>query len=132
MNNEIKCVVALAAHGAWAKALETAMKKRGWLRRNFLNSWTHLKNLLLILPLLFWTSIFLAVAGVKSLERMLDLMPNILQTVIALACPLVATILGIRATQQARHFGGALLSWATVFAGCALFIFALLMLLRPV
>lgn len=108
------------------------MKKHGWRRQNFYNSWTHLKNLLLILPILLWTSIFLAVAGVQSLERMLDVMPNILQSVIALACPLVATILGIRATQQARHFGSALLCWATVFAGCALFIFALLVLLRPV
>jgi hypothetical protein len=55
-------------------------------------------------------------------------MPDAMQILAALGCPLLAVILGVRAAGQARLEDGrrVVACWATVFAGLALFVFAAL------
>ncbi|HEX8476418.1 MAG TPA: hypothetical protein VF666_20640 [Pyrinomonadaceae bacterium] len=88
----------------------------------------HLKFVLLLVPALFWSGIFLALAGVRPLEGIIESMPDALQMLAALGCPLLAVFLGVKAAGQTRVEDGRRIvaCWATVFAGVALFVFAAL------
>ncbi|HEV2704833.1 MAG TPA: hypothetical protein VGV59_02855 [Pyrinomonadaceae bacterium] len=87
---------------------------------------------LLMLPALFWSVVFAAVAGVRPLESAVARVPDAAQMAIALACPLLAVMLGVGALRQ-EVWGDdseARVSRATVAAGVALLVFALLCALR--
>lgn len=92
-----------------------------------------LKIVLLLIPAMFWSGIFLALAGVRSLESVIESTPQAAQGLIALACPLLAVILGVEATSQARREGGArrvVACWATLATGVVLFVCAALVSLK--
>lgn len=92
-----------------------------------------LKIVLLSIPAAFWCGIFLALAGVRPLESIIEGTPETAQALIALGCPLLAVILGVEAAGQARRAGGwrnTVACWATVAAGAALFVFAALISLK--
>ena len=110
------------------------MRKRCWLcsraRRR-----AALKVALLLLPALFWSAVFAALAGARPLERVVERVPDGVQVAIAFVCPLVACALGVAAVGGGGRGGGegesVALGRATVAAGLALLIFAALAALRP-
>jgi hypothetical protein len=87
---------------------------------------------LLMLPALFWSAVFAAVAGVRPLERAVERVPDAAQIAIALACPLLAVMLGVGVLRQEVWGDDSEVraSRVMVAAGVALFIFALLCALR--
>lgn len=91
-----------------------------------------LRVALLALPVLFWSAVFMTVAGLRPLQRIVDALPDTLQAAVALACPLVAVILGAAAVREEGREGGPAHSAGrlTVAAGAALFAFAVLVSLR--
>ena len=103
------------------------VKRRRGFKASLLRSWGQLKFALLLLPALFWIAIFLALAGVRPLEGLLGLVPELLQTAIALVCPLLGAVLGARVGVEARRDRseeGSAWCWAVAAAGAGLFIFA--------
>lgn len=112
--------------------MKQAGHKPGGAGAQHLDVRAQLKFVLLLVPALFWAGIFLALAGVRPLERIIESTPDAAQVLIALGCPLLAVIMGVEAAAQARRAGGrnALACWATVVAGGALFVFAALVTLK--
>ena len=92
-----------------------------------------LRLALLALPVVFWSAVFAVLAGVRPVQRIIAATPDSAQAVVALACPLVAVILGAAALREEGRAGGgrARLGRLTVAAGAALFAFALLASLGP-
>ena len=96
-----------------------------------------LRLALLALPVTFWSAVFAVLAGVRPVQRVVAAIPDALQVLVALVCPLVAVILGAAALRDegragARGGGGAApLGRLTVAAGVALFAFAVLASLGP-
>lgn len=109
------------------------MKKRWWLHTNSFDSWLRVKFILLLLPVVFWSCVFLAVAGVWPVEKMIGVVPDVFQIGVALGCPLMGVVLGVKAAAQLKRQDarGAALSWGAVAAGAVLFAFALVVALRP-
>jgi hypothetical protein len=91
-----------------------------------------LRLALLALPVVFWSCVFAVLAGVRPVQRVVAAVPDSAQVVVALACPLVAVILGVAALRGEGRAGawggggGARLGRLTVAAGAALFAFAVL------
>jgi len=90
-----------------------------------------LRLALLALPVVFWSAVFAVLAGVRPFQRIVAATPDSVQVVVALACPLVAMILGAAALREEGRAGaggrsGARLGRLTVAAGVALFAFAVL------
>lgn len=52
-----------------------------------------LKFMLLALPVVFWSVVFAVVAGVKSMRRVVESIPDAAQVAIALAGPLLVVLL---------------------------------------
>ena len=96
-----------------------------------------LRLALLALPVAFWSAVFAVLAGVRPVQRIVAATPDSAQVVVALACPLVALILGAAALRyeggagKSAGRGGARLGRLTVAAGVALFAFAVLASLGP-
>lgn len=77
-------------------SVEIVMKTRAcahgrWLRRHRVG----LKMGLLLLPVLFWSVVFAALAGVRTLERAIERAPDPAQILIAATFPLLAVIIGL-------------------------------------
>ncbi len=92
-----------------------------------------LKLVLLMLPALFWSAIFMVIAGVGPLERVVERVPDAAQLVIAFVCPSLALMLGVAALRQSERQTGSesrALSLVTIAAGVALFVLALLATLK--
>lgn len=110
-----------------------AMKNQGWLYRRARRR-AALKLGLLMLPALFWTAVFTALAGSHRLERAVEGVPDGVQVLVAVACPLLAVLMGLSAIGGGRRGGGEegrALGRVTVAAGLALLAFAVLAALRP-
>jgi hypothetical protein len=96
-----------------------------------------LRLALLALPVAFWSAVFAVLAGVRPVQRVVAAVPDLAQVVVALACPLVAVILGAAAIKDEGRAGAgrgrseARLGRLTVAAGGALFAFAVLASLGP-
>ncbi|HVF57524.1 MAG TPA: hypothetical protein VM934_15320 [Pyrinomonadaceae bacterium] len=58
---------------------------------------------LLMLPALFWSAIFAALAGVRPLERFTGTMPDAEQVALAAGCLLLALVLGWTTIRQDGH-----------------------------
>ena len=110
------------------------MKNHGDHRRRRYARQLIFKLVLLMLPALFWSIVFAALAGARPLESFLDRMPDAAQIAVAVTCPLLAAILGLstvrqkarRAAHDPEPFGR-----VTVAASLALIAFALMTTLRP-
>ena len=91
-----------------------------------------LRLALLALPVLFWSAVFMTVAGLQPLRRVVEAVPDAVQTAVALACPPLAVAVGAAAVRQERFEvdGGVPPGRLTVAAGAALFAFAVLVSLR--
>jgi hypothetical protein len=89
--------------------------------------------MLLMLPALFWSGVFAALAGVRPLERIIERVPDAAQLFVAVACPLFAAALGANTIGQGEVRRGRrpVLYRFTVAASVGLFIFAVLAALRP-
>jgi hypothetical protein len=87
---------------------------------------------LLMLPALFWSAVFAALAGARPLERVLERVPDAAQLLVAVTCPLLAALLGLDALKRwGRRAGGPAGGGRfAVVAGAALFVFAVLTALR--
>lgn len=110
------------------------MRRRGWTWRERRRGRAAVKLGLLMLPTLFWSAVFMAIAGVGPLERAVERVPDAAQMVVALVCPLLALMLGLGALRQEETGGvahDARSSRVAVAAGLALFVFAALCALRP-
>lgn len=96
-----------------------------------------LRLALLALPVVFWSAVFAVLAGVRPVQRIVAAVPDSAQFIVALACPLVAVILGAAALRDEGRAAGAggrsetRLGRLTVAAGAALFAFAVLASLGP-
>jgi hypothetical protein len=96
-----------------------------------------LRLALLALPVLFWSAVFAVLAGVRPVQRLVAVVPEAAHVFVALACPLVAVILGAAAlrdegcARSVRDGSGAALGRLTVAAGATLFVFAVLASLGP-
>lgn len=110
------------------------MRHKG-LARGRARSRAALRLVLLALPVLFWSAVFMVVAGVGPMQRVVDAVPDSVQAAFALACPLLAVVLGTAAIRQEGRGGGfgggAALCRLTIGAGLALFVFAVLASLKP-
>ncbi|MBC7932608.1 MAG: hypothetical protein H7Z38_18770 [Rubrivivax sp.] len=62
-----------------------------WLRRHRIG----LKMGLLLLPALFWSVVFAALAGIRTLESAVERVPDPAQILLAAACLLLAGIIGL-------------------------------------
>jgi hypothetical protein len=81
-----------------------------------------------MLPALFWSCVFAALAGVLPLERAVERVPDAAQLLVTVACPLLAAALGVETVARGevgrnRRHG---LCRFTVAAGVALSLFAVL------
>ena len=86
-----------------------------------------LRFVLLMLPALFWSAVFAALAGARPLERF----PEAAQVLVAVTCPLLAALLGLDALRRGGpHADGRDALRFTGAAGAALFVFAVLTALR--
>ncbi|HEX7174657.1 MAG TPA: hypothetical protein VF240_05180 [Pyrinomonadaceae bacterium] len=96
-----------------------------------------LRLALLALPVVFWSAVFAVLAGVRPVQRIVAATPDSAQVIVALACPLVAVLLGAAALRcegragAGRGGGEARLGRLTVAAGMVLFAFAVLASLGP-
>ena len=93
-----------------------------------------LKLALLLLPALFWSAVFMTIAGVGRFETVIERVPDAAPIIIALMCPLLAIMLGQAALRQGEPAGGATgrsLSVLTMALGVALFVFAVIAALGP-
>lgn len=108
-------------------------KKRTWMRHGRYQRRVLLKLALLMLPALFWSVIFMVIAGVSPLERVIERVPDTAQVGVALVCPLLALMLGLAALRQDSKASGEslMLSRVTAAAGAALFVLAIVAALRP-
>ena len=111
------------------------MRKQSSMRRGRCQRRALLKLALLMLPALFWSAIFMTMAGVRPWERVLERVPDTAQLLVALVCPLSAVMLGLATLRQngeARCGGESLtLSRVTFAAGVALVVFVVIAALRP-
>ncbi len=87
---------------------------------------------LLTIPALFWSCVFAALAGAGPMEHFIESAPDAVQTLIIVACPLLACALGLRVIKGEREAdsSGQLSGHLTFVAGLALFVFAVLATLR--
>lgn len=69
-----------------------------WLRRHRVG----LKTGLLLLPALFWSVVFAALAGLSGPERAVGHMPDPAQILVVVMCPLLALIVGMDAVRNSR------------------------------
>ena len=109
------------------------MRKQSSMRRGRCQRRALLKLALLMLPALFWSAIFMTMAGVRPWERVLERVPDTAQLLVALVCPLSAVMLGLATLRQNGRRGGEslTLSRVTFAAGVALVVFAFIAALRP-
>ena len=110
------------------------MSKRTWMRQSRHQRRTMMRLALLVPPALFWTAVFAAIAGgTGPLESAVERVPDAAQVSVALACPLLAVLLGLSAQRRDGHARGEglTLSRVALAAGVALFVFALCAALRP-
>jgi hypothetical protein len=92
-----------------------------------------LRLALLVPPALFWAAVFAAIAGgSEPLERAVERAPDAAQVSVALACPLLAVLLGLSAQRRDGYVQreGLTLSRVVLAAGVALFVFAVCAALR--
>lgn len=105
-----------------------------WRSRSFrLKLLDRLKFFLLIPPALGWAVIFMSLAGVRPLEKVLVNMPDAVQVLTLFGCPLLAVILGLRAVAEVGGEGarrGVAWCWLTTGAGMLLFMFGVLVALK--
>ena len=66
-----------------------------------------LRVALLALPVVFWSAVFAALAGVRPVQRLVEALPDAAQVAVALACPLVALVLGAAALADEARAGRA-------------------------
>ena len=71
------------------------MKVRGRIRHRRLRRRAAARLLLLMLPALFWSCVFAALAGVLPLGRGVERVPDAAQLLVTAACPLLAAALGL-------------------------------------
>jgi hypothetical protein len=76
------------------------MKAQAGSRHRRLRRRRALKLSLLMLPALFWSIVFAALAGVRPLEPIAERVPDAAQLFLAAACLLFAAALGVKATGQ--------------------------------
>ena len=109
------------------------MRKQSLMRLGRCQRRALLKLALLMIPALFWSAIFVTIAGVRPLERVIERVPDTAQILIALACPLLAAMLGLATLRQdgRTHVESPMLSRITIAAGLALFVVAVVVALRP-
>jgi hypothetical protein len=110
------------------------MRKQSSMRRGRCQRRVLLKLALLMLPALFWSTIFMTMAGVRPWERVLERVPDTAQLLVALVCPLSAVMLGLATLRQNGETRGGeslTLSRVTFAAGVALVVFAFIAALRP-
>lgn len=76
--------------------------------------------------------IFMSLAGVRSLERVVASMPGAVEVSALFGCPLLAVIFGLRAVTEAGREGarGVAWCWLTAGAGVLLFVFGVLVVLK--
>ena len=105
-----------------------SLMRRGRCRRRAL-----LKLALLMLPALFWTAIFMTIAGVGPPGGVVARAPGAAQILTALVCPLSAVRLGLAVLRRSGPTGGKglTLSRVTFAAGVALFVIAVIAALGP-
>jgi hypothetical protein len=87
---------------------------------------------LLMLPALFWSCVFAALAGAGPLERAIETAPDALQVLIVVACPLLACAIGLRVVRDESSAGAHVkrAGRLTFAAGAVLFVFAVVATLR--
>jgi hypothetical protein len=73
------------------------MKVRGRSRNRRLKRRAALRFALLMLPALFWSCVFAALAGSRPLERAVERAPDAAQLFVMAACLLLAAALGVKA-----------------------------------
>ncbi len=107
------------------------MKVRGRTRNRHqrrLRRRVTLRLTLLMLPAVFWSCVFAALAGVRPLERAVERVPDAAQLLVLAACPLLAAALGVEALARGEAGRGRRprLGRLTVAAGVALSLFAVM------
>jgi hypothetical protein len=106
------------------------MKVRGKSRNRRLRRRAALRLALLMLPALFWSCVFAALAGVRPLGGAFGSVPDAAQLFVLAGCPLLAAALGVRAVARGKAGRGRChgLCRLTVAAGVALSLLAVLLL----
>lgn len=103
------------------------MSSRTTIRHRRLRRRAAARVVLLMLPAIFWSAVFVALAGAQPVERMLACIPDTAQILVAMACPLLASALSLSANRRIGNHEVILATHRiTLAAGLSLFVLALL------
>jgi len=78
------------------------LKTRACAHKRRLRRRVGLRVGLLLIPALFWSAVFAALAGTRTLESAVERVPDPAQILIAVTCPLLALIIGMDAVRNGR------------------------------